>query len=165
MNDNTEAEMGSIYYQEFSVDTTVYSNDTVFYDVDDDGVLDLAVSRFIEIENSMAEFSGDFNAINEPMEFCFITYNPLTSMLEPGDEINANANLFEWQPAISYMGTTGVLNEDHYWAQGIFTDYFGFKYNSDQGVLFGWLRFKHFELAEMAINTNPNAPILVGQTE
>ncbi|NEN25426.1 hypothetical protein G3O08_18200 [Cryomorpha ignava] len=87
-NDNNTAETSSIYYQEFSIDTTNYLNDTVFYDVDNDGVFDIEVSRFIEIENSEAQYGGQFKWINEPMDFCFMKYTPMTFMIELGDEIN-----------------------------------------------------------------------------
>jgi hypothetical protein len=161
-HNNTES---SIYYQEFSVDTTNYSNDTVFYDVDNDGVIDIQVTRFIEIENSNVQYGGKFQWVNDSMNFCFMQNNPSTVMIGPGDEINGNSGIFEWEPIILYSGSTGIVNENHYWAQGIFTPYFGFKYMTNQGTMYGWFRFKHFELAEMAINTNPNEPILVGQMD
>ena len=163
--DNNTGESSSIYYQAFSIDTTNYSNDTVLYDVNNDGVFDIEVYRFIEIENSEAQYGGQFKWINEPMNFCYMKYTPSTYMIEHGDEINGNNDLFEWDSIINYSGGIGVFNDDHYWAQGVFTEYFGFKYISNQGTLYGWFRFKHFELAEMAINTHPNEPILVGQKE
>jgi len=164
-NDNNTEDTGSIYYQEFDVDTTNYANDTVFYDVDNDGAFEIEVTRTIEIENSEAQYGGQFRWVNEPIDFCFMVNTPSTSMIEFGDEINGNANFFEWQPVINCSGSVGVLNENHYWPQVVFTEYFGFKYMSNQGTIYGWFRFKHFELAEMAINTNPNEPILVGQKE
>lgn len=162
-NANATGEDNSIYYQEFSVDTTDYSNDTSFYDVDNDGLFDIEVSHVIVMKNSQAQYRGQFKWINELMEFCYMKYAPSISMIEVGDQINGNQNIFKWEPNINYSGSTVVMNENHYWAHGLFTEYFGFKYISDQGVLYGWFRFKHFELAEMAVNTNFNKPIFVGQ--
>lgn len=164
-NDNNMGETSSIYYQEFSVDTTNFSNDTVFYDVNNDGVIDIEVSRFIEIENPDVDYEGQFRWVNDPMSFCYMKNTLSTSMIDLGDEINGNSGLFEWRPVVNYSGGTGIVSENHYWAHNVFTDYFGFKYNSDQDTQYGWFRFKHFELAEMAINITPNEPILVGQKE
>lgn len=162
-NVNPIAETSSIYYQEFSIDTTEYSDDTISYDVNNDGVFDIEVFHYIVIENSEAQYRGQFKWINAMTEFCFMKYNPSISMIKLGDEINGNANLFKWEPIINYSGSIEVLGENHYWAYGLFTEYFGFRHISNQGSLYGWFRFKHFELAEMAINTIPNEPILVGQ--
>lgn len=163
--DNNTGLTSSIYYQEFNVDTTNYANDTVYYDVDNDGVFDIQVTRYIEIDGSDVQYGGQFKWVNDSMNFCFMINTPSTFMIAPGDEINGTGDQLEWQPIINYAGSTGIFNENHYWADGIFTRYFGFEYISAQGPLYGWFRFKHFELAEMAINTNPNESILVGQKE
>jgi len=86
-------------------------------------------------------------------------------MIEFGDSINGNANVFEWQAVINYSKSKGIFNENHFWPQYFFTEYFGLKYMSNQGTICGLFRFKHFELEEMAINTNLYEPILVDQKE
>lgn len=163
--DKNIVKSSSIYYQEFSIDTTNYQNDTVYYDIDGDGIWDLQVSRFIEIKNSSADYEGKFEWINTPINFCYIKTAPEYNMLKKNDEINGTRNLFNWCPKIEYAGTTPVFNDTHYWADGVFTKYFGFQFPSNQDTLYGWFSFKHFELKEIAINTNSNEPIKVGQKE
>ncbi|MFT5667294.1 MAG: hypothetical protein ACI9DK_001484 [Vicingaceae bacterium] len=164
-DDNNAGSINSIYYQEFNVDTTNYSNDTTFYDINNDGTFDIEVARIIEIGNTEARYSGQFRSLDEPIDFCFMINSPSLSMIEYGDEINGKERVFEWIPEVNYSGSIGVSNDSYYWPQGVFTKYFGFKLSSAQGPHFGWFRFKHFELAEMAVNLDMNEPIWVGQKE
>jgi hypothetical protein len=164
-NVNSHVITHSIYYQEFNVDTTNYSIDTTFYDINKDGNFDIEVTRIIEIGSTEARYSGQFRSLNDSIDFCFMINNPSISMIEYGDEVNAKENVFEWIPIVNYSGGIGVINNSYYWPQAVFTKYFGFKLNSVQGTNYGWFRFKHFEFAEMALNLDINEPILIGQTK
>lgn len=67
--------------------------------MDNDGAFDIEVTRTIEIENSEAQYGGQFRWVNEPINFCFMVNIPSSSMIEFGDEINGNANILSGNPS------------------------------------------------------------------
>lgn len=154
----------NIFYQEFDVDTTNFDNDTICYDINGDLKLDLQLTKHINIGTSDVQYSGTIESKDDSIRFCYIRTEPNWTMLDLGDEIYSS-NIYNWQSFVVYSGNTPYFSAQHYWVDGIFTDYIGFQLIKENNKYYGWLRLKHFRVAEIGINRTPDNSIIVGQTK
>ncbi len=152
----------SIIYNTYTVDSINFLSDSVLYDVNNDNVNDIIVKMHHSLSGSTMSYNGIISGINNNMEFCYINTQSSWSMLVLNDSINAIRSL-NWNSVCSYGGTTPYFSGSNSWAQGIFTEYFGFKITLNSINYFGWFHFKYQAISETGLNLAPNKTIYVGQ--
>jgi hypothetical protein len=143
-----------IYYQDLTIDDFTYKNDTFFYDIDNDAIMDIAATKHIDsLGNNIYRYSGKIFSIKELMLFTYIKIEPKYSMLDSTDLI-VNSNKYLWSDTIKYSGNT--------W-RNIFTPNFGFQVKKNSDLYYGWFYFNTMELQAVGFNRKPNSPIKMGQ--
>lgn len=151
----------SIIYKTYVVDSLNFDVDSILYDVNNDNVNDIKVTMQHTLNGSTMNYSGSISAVNNNVIFCFIKTNPTWTMLARNDTIK-NSNAFNWMPICNYSGSAPFFGSNT-WAQGIFTDYFGFKIVLNSKYYYGWFHFKYQAISESGVNSIPDAIVLVGQ--
>ncbi len=152
----------TIVYKTFSADSVNFTADSLFFDVNNDGVYDIKVTMKHTLSGSTMSYSGSISAVNNNMSFCYMKELPNLTMLALNDIINSTDS-FNWNPICTYIGSGGYVSGSNSWAQGIFTNYFGFKITLKSKNYYGWFRFKWQTITETGMNLTSEASIKVGQ--
>jgi hypothetical protein len=161
---NNQTTQNNIFYQEFSVDTTNNGNDTILYDIDGDFNLDFELIKTIVITSQTVSYSGSIKSLTDTVEFIYLKNSPVMGFVELGDNISYSTT-YTWYNEVLYSGSTPFISANHYWADGAFTDYFGFQLTRNGTKHYGWFQLKHFQIQELGFNKTSNESILVGQKE
>jgi hypothetical protein len=144
-----------IIYQTYMVENPQGKTDSMSYDLNNDGEMDLIAIRNTEsLSGGGLKSNGKIYGLKEKMLFTFLRTDPEYRMLDTTDLIRNSRN-FEWTDTLIYFGDG--------W-QGIFTPNFGYQYRKD-GINFGWFRFSTGRLSESGFNRTTNKGIKIGQKE
>lgn len=154
----------SIVYKTFVADSVNFTADSLFFDVNNDGTNDIKVTMQHTPSGAIMNYSGSISAVNNNMSFCYMKTAPTWAMLVLNDNINSTTSL-NWMPVASYSGTNSFTSGSNSWAQGIFTNYFGFKITLNSRNYYGWFHFKWQTITETGMNLTSEATIKVGQKQ
>jgi len=152
----------NIVYKSYIVDSLNLSNDTIYYDVNNDNINDIMVTRHLNVNGSTIDYSGIIRGINNNIYFCYIKTQPTWTMLTLDDDINYN-NSLNWNFNCIYSGNRPYFSSSNYWTLNAFTNYFGFIINLNSKDYYGWFHFKYQSISESGMNLLSNATIKVGQ--
>jgi len=152
-NNDPKPPANDIYYQTYSITSPTGKTDSMFYDLNNDMVMDIvAVRNTDSLPGVGRQCSGKIYSIKEEIFFTFLRTQPAFRMLDTTDFIT-NSTDYSWIDTISYISNS--------W-NGIFTPNFGFQHKTTV-TNFGWFHFDTGRLKESAINKSPNLGILFGQ--
>jgi hypothetical protein len=161
--DSQEISGNEIIYQEFTIDHSKVTNDTVYYDYNSDLVNDIAVTKQIDTVNGTIHYSGRIFSMKEDILFTYMQISPEYAMLDTNDIIT-NSNEFQWMDTIKYAGSIPYIAGNTSWPYGVFTKYFGFQVRRMADTInYGWFHLEFFVFKELGYNFISNSPIRVGQ--
>jgi hypothetical protein len=151
-----------IIYHTFTVSTQTLTNDTVFYDVDDDGVDDITVTKTIDTVGPGIQYSGKIYSLNPEFRFAYMNMASHNQMVDSGQIVN-NSTDFSWIDSPVYGGGISFTPGSNNWANGVFWHYFAYCRNKPGTYNLGWFHFNYMVIDELGYNKTPNQSIVVGQ--
>lgn len=154
----------SIVYKTYVADSVNFTTDSLFFDINNDGSNDIKVTMQHTSSGDRINYSGSMSAVNNNMSFCYMKTVPTWTMLALNDIINSTTSL-NWMPVASYSGSNSFTTGSNSWAQGMFTNYFGFKITLNSKNYYGWFHLKWQTITETGLNLTSEASIKVGQKQ
>jgi hypothetical protein len=152
----------NIHYVSYSVDSVNFVNDTIYYDINGDNHFEIKLTKSFNIVENTMHYGGEIYGTDGDMMICYLKTEPTMDFIRLNDPIS-NFSSYNWMDKVAYNGGIGYIEGSNAWAQGAFTDYFGFKITLNNSLYYGWFHLKYFEISELGFNMTPNATIHVGQ--
>jgi hypothetical protein len=161
--DNEEETESRILYQEFAVNHSVITNDTLYYDLDADSAADIVVTKHLDTVNGKIHYAGTISGLNGNVRLTYMKISPGYEMLDTNDIIT-NSAAFQWLETIRYEGGIDYIEGNTSWPYGVFTKYFGICVGPATGDChLGWFDLEFFVIRELGYNLVSNSSIRVGQ--
>ena len=151
-----------IIYQSFFVDSSKLNNDTVFYDLDNDNINDIAIMKKIDTIDNKIHYVSKIFSLKEIILFTYYKIRPSTLLLDTLDIIDSS-DKYSWTDVVHYEYETNYINGSSDWMNGIFADYVGFQIINGDKINYGWFHVYCFLIKEIAYNKTTNLSIRIGQ--
>jgi len=149
------------FYQSFPLqsDSLQFKDDTLFYDIDLDGQMDIFLSKYVYADsNNSARYGGEFYALDDSISFFYILENPMRLLAENDSVFNRQDA--QWLDRVKYDGGGGRLEDLS--KSNIFVPYIGFRWVRTHSY-YGWIRFSSLDFREVALHKQPKSVSIVGR--